>query len=383
MPNENSKPNIFNYATKELSQDAMICWLIKWAGHKAQSGTDEKLRNYGRKFVQALLGKHNIELGDEENIRKPEIHQQNKGIDVLARINDEYVLLIEDKIDAPNRGNQLETYYETVRDGKTKLKNVAEDCIYPIYLKTGNQSRAKDRSIENIETTGRGYKVFNRANFLEVLKPYESDDSILTDFGNHLQEWEDDTNSFEDWMQLERKNWSWKSWEGFFRHLEGGLQFIDGRHNWGYVSNKGGGFRAFWWHVFDFEWEVAAENYPYCIYLQLEIHPENPNRQKLCFKVNTKGWINNGATKEERDLIRNEQNPIRVDLKHMWYELIFEAGPKQIDEPLNWDADDYMTVARWNEDWLAFDANGELDVEGTVENLGNAQNILTAAVDNV
>ena len=25
-------PNLFHYATKELSQDAMICWLIDWAG---------------------------------------------------------------------------------------------------------------------------------------------------------------------------------------------------------------------------------------------------------------------------------------------------------------------------------------------------------------
>ena len=24
-------PNLFNYATKELSQDAMICWIIAWA----------------------------------------------------------------------------------------------------------------------------------------------------------------------------------------------------------------------------------------------------------------------------------------------------------------------------------------------------------------
>ena len=34
---ENSKPrnpNIFDFATKELSQDAMICWLIRWAHYR-------------------------------------------------------------------------------------------------------------------------------------------------------------------------------------------------------------------------------------------------------------------------------------------------------------------------------------------------------------
>ena len=35
MTKMNDKPNIFNYATKELSQDAVICWLIDWAAGKA------------------------------------------------------------------------------------------------------------------------------------------------------------------------------------------------------------------------------------------------------------------------------------------------------------------------------------------------------------
>ena len=25
------KPNIFNYATSELTNDAMICWMVDWA----------------------------------------------------------------------------------------------------------------------------------------------------------------------------------------------------------------------------------------------------------------------------------------------------------------------------------------------------------------
>jgi len=26
-----NKPNLFNYATSELSQDAMICYMLEWA----------------------------------------------------------------------------------------------------------------------------------------------------------------------------------------------------------------------------------------------------------------------------------------------------------------------------------------------------------------
>ena len=29
--------NIFKYATKELSQDAFICWLVEWINHKEEN----------------------------------------------------------------------------------------------------------------------------------------------------------------------------------------------------------------------------------------------------------------------------------------------------------------------------------------------------------
>jgi hypothetical protein len=31
------KPNIFKYATSELSQDAFICWLLAWAKDENKS----------------------------------------------------------------------------------------------------------------------------------------------------------------------------------------------------------------------------------------------------------------------------------------------------------------------------------------------------------
>ena len=34
MTKMNDKPNIFNYATEESSQDAVVCWLLAWAGRQ-------------------------------------------------------------------------------------------------------------------------------------------------------------------------------------------------------------------------------------------------------------------------------------------------------------------------------------------------------------
>ena len=79
-------PNLFHYATKELSQDAMICWLIKWAGQGKGAGPEqEELRRCGSRFVSALLnhkmapGTDPIELEDEEVEDIPRSNRARKG----------------------------------------------------------------------------------------------------------------------------------------------------------------------------------------------------------------------------------------------------------------------------------------------------------------
>ena len=144
-PTKNTKPNLFEYATKELSQDAMICWLIDWAGQpKTVAPEDEELRRWGRRFVCALLnhkrgGKDPVELGDEFGTK---ILRQERSIDVLARIDGEHVLLIEDKTGTKDHGKQLQRYYDDVLGGGTKFGKVPERYLHPVYLKTGNQALA-------------------------------------------------------------------------------------------------------------------------------------------------------------------------------------------------------------------------------------------------
>ena len=112
------KPNLFDYATKELSQDAVICWLIQWSGAQAEDESEQALRDLGRAFVEALLARHGAALTGD--VRSTEIHQQNLGIDVLARVWDQetsHVLLIEDKTDADQHSDQLKRYHQSVLKG--------------------------------------------------------------------------------------------------------------------------------------------------------------------------------------------------------------------------------------------------------------------------
>ena len=343
-------PNLFKYATKELSQDAMICWLIAWAGQWKGAGSEqEELRRCGLKFVSALLnhkrdGKNPIEL---EDVFKTDILQQERSIDVLARINDRHVLLIEDKTDTKDRGKQLSRYYDEVMEGRTKFGEVLERHFHPVYLKTGNQALADDRRIEQTEK----YKVFNRADFLNVLNVYEGSNSILVDFRQHLRKWEVQTNSYAEWTK-DKPRQSWWAWEGFYRRLEGELDTSTRRDlGWGYVNNPAGGFLGFWW------WPSSKDE----IYLQIEGGP-GPEA-KLCFKVAAEG-----KTSEEKN-----------DLKWHWHERVRATGKQQVVKPDVMRKGNYMTVAWWKDDWMAFNKNDNLDISGTVENLRQAEAVLKTA----
>ncbi len=349
-----SDPNLFHFATKELSQDAMICWLIQWAGQGKGAGPEqEELSRCGRRFVLALLNHKRadtdpIQLEDEI---KTEIHQQDRSIDVLARINDKHVLLVEDKTGTKDHGRQLERYYNEVIEGRTKLVGeVLEINLYPLYLKTGNQSLANDCRIEAIKN----YKVFHRKYFLKVLDSYKGHNSILWDFRQHLRELEDQTNSYVEWTRDAGQE-SWRSWEGFYLYLERTLGNGTCRHiQWGYVPNPSGGFLGFWWWLKD--------NPDPELYLQIEAYPGEEAR--LCFKVDAEG-----KTSEQKQ-----------DLKWHWHERVKAAGGDKVMKPNRMVIGNWMTVAWWKDDWMAFKPDNKLDLPGTVKNLEQAEAVMKKAI---
>ena len=221
-----NKPNIFKYATSELSQDAIICYLLEWAKIENQE-LNKNLYNLAINFIDSLFNKF-------EDIKKPlkynkiEIKKQYENIDVLCIINDTYSIIIEDKTNTKNHSNQLKRYYEKVKT------NFSDTEILPIYFKTGDQS-SYDDIIKN------NYKIYLRQDFLKVLKKIDSNNDIIQDYTNYLQNLDDSINSYK---ILPIEEWYYNSWKGFFIELKKKLN--DG--NWDYVSNPNGGFLGFWWN---------------------------------------------------------------------------------------------------------------------------------------
>ena len=372
MSNSTNKPNIFNYAAKELSQDAVICWLIKWAYYSGQGYAE--LRNCGKDFVEDLFKKHGKKVPQE--IKEPKVWQQNHNIDVLVRIGD-YVLLIEDKTGTKDHSGQLKRYYESVRGGKTAAGSVTEENILPIYLKTGNQSLFARLRIENL--TGYPYKVFNRSDLLKVVERYQGAHSILDDFRDHLKSLEDDTQNYREWGEDGNGEVSYRSCQGLFRELENQLCVLDSgsglvgfdhkdsakptqnnrRPNgypfwgWDYVPNRAGGFIGFWWYYKT----VKSCGCDVEIYLQLEMNRENPKASKLCFKV--------------------RMQEINVDIKRDCRSRIKDIGGDLVCEPKRIGHGYTVTIAEWKNAWLVFNKAGVgPDIQEIANNLINAQNIL-------
>ena len=348
------RPNVFSYATKELSQDAMICWLIAWSAVEPEDYEEWHLRACGDAFVRALLRKHGQELAGP--IRRASIHQQDHGIDVLALVEDQkqrHVLLIEDKTDTGERDNQLQQYRDRVTNGETKVGKQGEnwDLLHPLYLKTGNQSLANDQKIEESEC----YKVFRRDEFLDVLGTYPGNNPVLTDFRQHLKDREAQFRSFRHWRKEREGEWSWAGWEGFFVACEG-----EGRlrgPGWHYVARPDGGFLAFPWGWSDLEGGKKA-------FLQLEVSPGG--WRKLCAKIGF--WDCRGSGD-------------RKGVAEFWSRVVLAVGRGRLERPNRIRTGDSTTVAEWRDEWMAFDERATVDVGGTVSTLEDAQSCLEQAVE--
>lgn len=112
----NQDNNIFKWATKELSQDAIVAWLL------ANSETNTA-------FVKSLLKKK-----CPENFKIKDIETQKNSIDVLVTIEVDkeiQAIIIEDKTNTFLHDNQMLRYIKTVTD-KGKYSK-----IYFVLFKTG------------------------------------------------------------------------------------------------------------------------------------------------------------------------------------------------------------------------------------------------------
>lgn len=324
------KPNLFEIATKELSQDAFITWLLKYADKSCHS-IDADLHLCAVDFVYQLVQKKYPDFSDD--IIKVEAGRQWESIDVWAEINNKYLIIIEDKTNTGQHSDQLNRYKKTASDWC--IKNNYEEPIC-IYIKTGNESQ---RDLKNILIEG--FQVFNRIDFINLLKNHDTtNNDIITEFKENLELKEKINNDF-----LTKKIGEWKSpdFEGFYQLLEQDMEI----KNWHFVNNPNGGF----WNAL-LTWGYLGK---YPTYLQLE-------ERKLCFKISTNTADLDEPMTENRGLVRNYTSQFILDKAN-------EFGYNEIKKPMRFGDGVWMTVAVVESEYWLGQPNEFAEIDKVVENL--------------
>ncbi len=316
-------PNLFSFATGELSQDAFLCWLLSWADPQFTQH-NEPLNKTASLLIDRLFSL--AELKKPASVQTVKVVKQYKHMDVLVIVNDEFALIVEDKTFTKHHSGQLERYLAEITKTYPREKAAA------IYLKTGDQANYS-------EIEAAGFRCLRRKDLLEVLeagRTFGVSSDIFRDYHNYVLGIEQSVLAFRSKPPGE---WDWNCWTGFFVELQ--KQLDDGA--WDYVANPSGGFMGFWWH--------GRGN----SYLLLE-------QDRLCFKIEE---VDESLQSTEWD---------------RWHERLLSVdAEKKLKRPSRRRSASNMTVALWDGDFRRFDGEGKLDLEATVEVLKHAERILDKA----
>lgn len=266
-------PNLYSFATGELSQDATLAYLLSWA-KPVYRDSNPDMHRLGAALLWAFVSAWAKSLGVADPLQGKDIRYLHVGVqwnrvDVWAEINDDLLLLIEDKTHACEHSEQIARYVERA-EAHYREEGSRPRQVLAVYCKTGNESLA------NLSAK-KGCGVFTRADLLAVLTACPMpENTIVQDFHQHLQGLENDTESFRD---LPYADWSWNARRGFCLAIERAwaAEGWELNLNWGDVSNARGGFTGFWWGF------TRAENFGCDVYLQIEMGAHaNVLRLRLC-----------------------------------------------------------------------------------------------------
>lgn len=255
-------PNIFNHATKELSQDAFILWLLEWADDKYETEPEHLV---AKEFLKALFDKSKFALPVEVHTK---VQKQFKDIDILCEVNDEYMILIEDKVNSGAHSNQLQRYKETIEEYYPNHKLIL------IYLKTGIKVDVKHAEKNE-------YSVFSREDFLKVLEKNNSDNAILCNYHDYLINIENQYYRFEE-KKLEE--WDDYTWTGFIEALSKSL--IDSKWD-KYFKGEDTQYIHFNWNYIEdgdvaYDPHLEIKNKKLCFKAQYAPYGDNQDYRKKC-----------------------------------------------------------------------------------------------------
>lgn len=321
------KPNLFSLATKELSQDAFIAWLLQWADPGCCEHNLE-LHAAAVTFVNRLIS---LQGTAPTQLTRVKAGRQWENIDVWAEVNDSHLIVIEDKLGSGQHSDQLARYR---RIGEEWCRERVCDLVC-VYIKTHSDSSA---NLDDV--VAQGFAVFSRPELLDFLNSHEVTSDIYNDFRDRLRELEANESRF---AEKSLASWTSDDWKGFYQQIEKKRKI----GKWEYVPNQSGGF----WCL-ELNW---FQRNGYALYMQIE-------QGKLCFKV--------GEVYEDHREVRSE-----------FHSFLMDTGGAEIGlERPHFGTGTYMTVAVVPRSaWLGGD-DELLDLDAVIARLNRYESWLVGVI---
>lgn len=201
---EREENKLFKFATKELSQDAFICWCINWFNYKESvkgNKDKEKLVKMSEEILNKILENTDI---NSSHIKEVKIIRQFENIDITLVIttksSKQYIVIIEDKVGANLNEHQQQDLYvgkltKALKDNKEKqdllgVTEFNEKNIIPVFWKTSVWSEEKEELQKELtKNTKKEVVCINGNDTLEMLKDYIKCSEIVEDFYICLQDY--------------------------------------------------------------------------------------------------------------------------------------------------------------------------------------------------
>ena len=309
-----SSGNIFRWATSELSQDAILCWLFDEACKHTKNAP----------ITEALLQKLDAFKGKKVEVCS--VYRQFYFMDIVLVLKvdgQKHVLIVEDKINAQLH-NDVEGYCTTVQEKGIEDFHPSREQITACVIRTGDGNER----VTGIDGKDNQWPVIRRSDILEVIEQYSAltkGSDILQGFYTLLKEHEKAYRLYRTPAVL-REDDSWAAWKGFYDYLcDKGL--VD---KWEYVPNYSGGFLCAIRRFF----EGSYKGHP--VYTQI-----NNVSRDICLMV--------GEVYKDHSAERNE-------MVHLLSEYMKEHPGVAWQKPKRYGSGTYMTFAVVpHEKWLTDD----------------------------
>lgn len=185
-------PNLFDWATSELSQDAFLCWLVAHAGYPERAG----LHTVARAFIAWLWNRaypaRPCDVADIALHTPPAKQQAHTDVFFAARIRGAVVpFLVEDKVHTSHHGGQLERYANWLA-GQGEEMGAVDDV--KAYFKTGYHFDEDLAAGEKV-VKGTKYQVVGLDDVVAFFGAHTGVSEVLDDYHRHVSTMRVDRNA--------------------------------------------------------------------------------------------------------------------------------------------------------------------------------------------